>query len=294
MFYKILTLCIFGLNYEVELKFNDNSVIKCELITKSVTIQTDYGELTIPTKDIKQIDFGCHILPEIESKIDQAIEKLKSFKFKERDEATNELIILRKYSFRKIIVYKTADKEVMERLKVIENKIRSLIPEESLYVRDFDIIIAKKLTVTGKITNVKLKFNNENLGMLELSLQGMRTLIMNNVGFKIVVVKAGKQWTDSKIILDGFHSTKIKATGSIDLWPQGPGQYINGPAGNKNIEKHGGFTSGQLIGRIGRHGVEFVIGSNCEIKTEGRLYLQIVPNPWGSESFGEYIVEVSK
>ena len=55
------------------------------------------------------------------------------------------------------------------------------------------------------------------------------------------------------------------------------------------------FLAGALIGRVGEDGTPFLIGDRHELTTnrDGKLYLHIIPSPWGNASTGTYQVKIT-
>lgn len=51
-----------------------------------------------------------------------------------------------------------------------------------------------------------------------------------------------------------------------------------------------------MIGRVGPTGAPFVIGAADKGKPtgSGRLYLQIAPSPWGTDSAGSYKIKLTR
>jgi hypothetical protein len=82
-------------------------------------------------------------------------------------------------------------------------------------------------------------------------------------------------------------------SGQVDLWPQTPGQYMTGPAGYEAGRP--GHLPGMLLGKIGENGKVFVIGERYDGTPgqDGKLFLHIVPSPWGNPSTGGYAVRVA-
>jgi hypothetical protein len=96
--------------------------------------------------------------------------------------------------------------------------------------------------------------------------------------------------------IDVHGKIHVTASGTVDLWPQTPGQHVSGsPNGFTTAGKGGQFMAGALIGRIGENGKAFFIGDRHDrfVSDEGRLYLQIVQNPWNGVSAGTYLVQVA-
>src|SRR5262249_34606278 len=132
-------------------------------------------------------------------------------------------------------------------------------------------------------------------------------------------------WLDTGIDVAADIGLEIIASGNVDLRPAPgeAGQRVSGPAGLEGVGavavraggggfgggNPGGFGPGNggrpanavrqlpgtLIGRIGENGRIFVVGSKFSgaISEEGRLFLRIVPSPWGNESTGTYDVRVN-
>jgi hypothetical protein len=105
---------------------------------------------------------------------------------------------------------------------------------------------------------------------------------------------------DSGVAVDPQLDLQITASGSVDLWPQGPGQYLAGPngmAGARPVGAGGGFAAGPgvLVGRIGEDGAPFVIGERYSGRPSrpGRLYLHVGPSPWNNASTGGYRVRIA-
>src|SRR5207253_9579263 len=138
-------------------------------------------------------------------------------------------------------------------------------------------------------------------GEVSLKLSELRTMHMRNSGVKQeLVVDAAKygssldQWLDSGIAVDGQQRIMVTSEGQVDLWPQGPGQYLAAPKGYNTAGKGGQFMAGALVGKIGEHGKAFYIGERYDgaANEEGKLYLQIVPSPWNNASAGQYRVRI--
>jgi hypothetical protein len=92
---------------------------------------------------------------------------------------------------------------------------------------------------------------------------------------------------------------EVTASGRVDQWPQGPGQYMVGPEGQGGAVRPGFVgavgTPGQVVGRIGTSGTQFAIGASYRGKAteSGKLYLRIGPSPWNCDSTGVYKIVVN-
>jgi hypothetical protein len=103
-----------------------------------------------------------------------------------------------------------------------------------------------------------------------------------------------EKWLDTGTVVDPNLRLIIKSEGQVDLWPQGPGQYLATPKGYTTAGKGGTHMAGTLLGRITATGKIFVIGDNYEAtpEQEGNLFLHIVPSPWNNDSTGTYRVRI--
>jgi hypothetical protein len=116
-----------------------------------------------------------------------------------------------------------------------------------------------------------------------------------------VVVDAAKygsapeQWLDSGVVMDASQRLFMVSEGQVDLWPQGPGQYVTGPKGYSTAGKGGSFMAGALIAKVGDTGKAFLVGERYEgtPADQGKVLLQIVPSPWNNASSGSYRVRIS-
>jgi hypothetical protein len=114
-----------------------------------------------------------------------------------------------------------------------------------------------------------------------------------------VTIEAAKYGSDANSWLDtGFEALGgkllITASGTVDLWPQGPG-YTSQASGYAQGGRMGQHLAGQLLGKIGEDGQVFVIGDRYEgtPSRDGKLYLHIVHSPWGNASAGSYQVKIT-
>jgi hypothetical protein len=103
------------------------------------------------------------------------------------------------------------------------------------------------------------------------------------------------QWLETEIEVEKGAPLKLRAAGMINLNPQNGNQFMSGPDGSQQFGRNGPYAPGALIGRIGRHGQDFQIGSRYEgeASASGRLYLRVAPSPWGQMAAGSYTVTAS-
>lgn len=292
---------------EVEARFHDGTVVRRVLLKESLEIVTRYGALTVPPADIRRVEFGLHVSDEAAKKIEQAVKKLGSEQFDEREAASKELIAFGARAVQALTeAAKSKDQEVARRAQTSLERIVETVPEEQLRLKPEDVVYAKDCVLTGRIKTPTLKAKTEYFGDLQFKLSDLRSIHSTAVSKAEVTVDAAKfgnnldKWVDSGFTVEADTGLVITAAGQVDLVPQQPGQFVSGPDGNPNAGQVGigqfAVSIGALMGRIGEKGEPFIIGSRFEgrVAQGGKLYLLIVPVVGGGNpASGSYKVKAS-
>jgi len=285
-----------------EVRFHDGSIVRVTLLQENVEVLTKYGKLTIPLSEIRRIEFGMHTPADVDKRIGQSIKKLGSDAHKERDLAGRDLVNAGHYAFSALLkASKSGDQEVATRASSVIKKISESAPPDLLKVSADDVVTTDGFTVVGRIMSETIRANSVHFGDVDLKLSGLRTahLRRHREKYEITVDAARNgstldQWFDTGCALDKSQRLSVASDGQVDLWPQGPGQYVATPKGYNTAGKGGQYLAGALIGRIGENGKTFLIGDRFEgsATEEGKLYLLIVPSPWNNTSAGNYRVRL--
>jgi hypothetical protein len=299
---------------EAEVQFANGSTVRMALVQDKVEVLTKYGRLTIPFGDIQKIEFGVHLPAEVARQVEDGVQKLASVHYSEREEGSRELAALGASAYPALLkALKSSDQEVARRADKILAEIRGRVPEKELRSREEDIITTPTFTIVGRIITAALKGNSEYFGNVQLQLTQMRHLRqLRNPGELLVNVDAAQygsahgQWLDSGVTIETSTTLHIVANGTIDIYPQSPGQYLSTPKGYGNVLLAPGAKvvptaanmrnfSGALFGRVGDSSDAFYIGERFEGMPgrEGKLYLHIVPSPWNNASAGTYQVKIA-
>jgi hypothetical protein len=277
-----------------EARYLDGSVVRADIIQESLDIQTKYGKLSVPIVEIRYIDFGFRYPVGIEAKVTELAGNLGSKSFTERESAQKDLIsmgaialpIMRKHA-------KSQDMEVSQRSGLILQRIMDSQGKD-VVAREFDEIVTNEFTFSGKILDAKIKAKSRHFGELAIPLSDLRNISFRRLLNSFTIDSSKAVWFDSGFLVDDKQKLLITASGSVELWPQAPGQYICGPKGKDGVQSRDGFLAGTLIGKIGESGPQFVIGERYDwVPTStGKLYLMIVPSTWNCESLGCYTVNI--
>jgi hypothetical protein len=300
---------------KVDVLFINGSKVIMTILEDKIEVETDYGKLSIPPRDIRSIEFGIHLSRDVEQKITQALEQLGSDKYKERDQAMKELIGMGAQAYLALSRAAMGDNlEVSNRAKEAMKAITQKVPRKLLRLKEEDKVRTAKFTIVGRITTSTIKARAEFFGELPLKPGHLISMSwLSGAGEQVVIVDAARhgsaanQWLDSGITIDADWGLRLKASGQVDLWPQQPGQYLCGPEGLAGggggvIGGRGGRpmlagqgNGGALMGKIGDSGPPFQIGERKKLTSDqgGKLYLHIVPSPWNNASTGGYRVRIT-
>lgn len=289
---------------EVEVRLSDGSRVRMLLLQSSLDIETKYGKLTVPTSDLRRIEFG--IRPPEAHKIEEAVKRLGHASPQEREKAMKELIATGAPAYAALCrAAKSQDTEVVEQANKALEQIRRRVPESSLRLRQGDLIQTAEFTIVGRVLNSTLRAKSAVFGETQLKVVDLRGIQrlgeLADVELEIDAAKYAvnpTQWLDTGIELLMDDDLVISASGTVDWMPNGGEQSVTGPDGNAQIQGPSPQPPGALLGRIGEHGQAFLIGANysCVSKSEGTLYLQIATIPGaraGNAVVGSYKVKIT-
>jgi hypothetical protein len=282
-----------------EARLDDDSLVRLVLLQPAVVVQTPYGKLTIPAKDVRQIEFGHHPPAGTDRRVSAAVANLGARTFAEREAAGKELLELGPWAYDAVLAAtKATDPEVVRRAKALVQKIEGGHSEERLARKWHDLVETPTFTVAGRIEGVlKVKtslFGESQVGLAHVwSLRSLETPPVVRV-----TIDAGRYagpgvaWLETAVRVRKGARLKVTATGQIDMYPVGGGRkYLSTPAGATWMGARAGMQQpGTLVGRVGVNGQEFVVGEKWDDKApnSGKLFLRIVQSPWGNVSRGEY------
>ncbi|MCI0377009.1 MAG: hypothetical protein L0215_05350 [Gemmataceae bacterium] len=310
---------------EVEMTFANGSLVRMTLVPEKIEISTPYGKMSVPTRDIRRIDFGLHLPEGADKKIEAAVKQLGNAVYQQRESAVHELVALGAYAYPALLqAARSGDLETAKRAQEALSRIKAKVPAKDLRLGEDDTVVTPRFTIVGRILPTSIKATSEYFGEVELPVAKLRHLrLLVDPRDSEVVVDAGKyaqpnQWLDTGIVIDGSGIVAILASGEVELRPSQPGTLVCGPRGYTGAGAGpagaagfaaAGFVAkgkkgmmvpvgraypGTLLGRIGENGDTFVIGDRFEgvADREGKLYLQIMSSPYENASAGSYQVKV--
>src|SRR5262245_2154547 len=210
-----------------EVRFSDGSIVRMTLLQENLEVQTKYGKLNIPLNEVRRIEFGLHVTPEMNQQITQSIKRLASDVYKERDGASKELVQVGHFAFPSLQkASRSSDMEVAYRAAGLIKQISERTSPELLKLREEDVIHTAEFPITGKILSQSIKAHSPHFGEVALKLSELRTMHVRQQGGKAeLIVDSAKhgsaldQWCDSGVTVDAGQRLVIASEGQVDLWP---------------------------------------------------------------------------
>jgi hypothetical protein len=288
---------------EVEVRFADGSALRMTILQERFEIETRYGKLTVPTAEIRRIDFAFRLPPDLSQRIETAIKNLGDSSYEERQRATQELTTIGLPAYPALReAAQTSDAEAARRIRDLLQQIRAKVPENQLRFSPDDQVQTIKFTIAGRILAPTIQARSAYFSDGQVKITDLRSVRwLGGSGEAELAVDAARygsaanQWLATDVQINAQDRLVIIAAGQVDLWPQQPGAYMTGPTGYQNPGKARAQLPGTLIGRIGESGTPFVIGDRYDgTPTDGGLlYLHIIPSAWNNASTGSYAVKVT-
>jgi hypothetical protein len=301
-----------GEDHHFMARFADGSQVRLTLLEQRVQVQTAYGRLVVPVRELNRIEFGARVTEATQRDVRAAVALLGSKAFEERESASKKLLELGPASYSPLQeAVMSGDLEVARRSKAIVAKLEAAHTEDQLRRRAEDVVHSARFTIVGRIDAEALAVQAKYFGKASLKPNDLCELEKETSGNDLpaaILVSAAQYagpavvWLETAITVTKGRRLKIVAIGQIDMYPQPPwtGQYLATPTGPlaawAGTMGPDGRKPGVLVGKIGKDGKEFVIGAEYEGEAQdsGKLFMRILTSPWQNSSAGEYKVTVSQ
>jgi hypothetical protein len=297
---------------DVEVRFNDESIVRMVILQENIEVATKYGKLSVPSKDIRRIEFGAHLADGLGQKIEGLVQDLGSKSFQDREAAGKRLLALGPKAYAALSTAALGtDLEVSHRAQALIKKLKDQFTAQELVVRENDLIQTVEFPIVGRVVSPALRTRTAYFGEPEIQVSQLRSIRwVGQGGREVVTVDAAKngngQWLETTVEVSAGEHLSIRATGEVDLQPGNPGNAVCGPAGFNQggfVGGRGGFAggglnrrqlAGALLGRIGETGEIFLVGNHYQGRAPqgGKLRLQISPSPFGAGATGSYRVTI--
>lgn len=290
--------------------FRDNSKVAGRPEIEILEVRTSYGLLKVPVAELVRVRFARRVSPEVEETIVRSIEQLGDEDFETRQKAAAALSDIGAAALpalRKAV--KSTDEEVKQKAAELLSEIYAEQNDDAgngdgdalppLPGVD-DEVISTRMTIKGRIVQEQFSIDSR-YGRLEVATGMLSGIVFRVVGpsSRKVNVAATFQppgnWFDSKLEVERGQRFRINASGIVSVSNYGVSCGPDGTTRYTSSRAYQGFPVLSLVGKIGKRGKAFLIGSDHKGKagTSGKLYLAITPfyyNPGGA--VGNYQVKI--
>jgi hypothetical protein len=164
---------------QVEVKLRDGSSIKLVLKQETYSLQTPYGKLAIPAKDVRLIELAPRVAEDVAKEMKQAIENLGSPQFEVREEAAADLLRLGPLGYpllMRLAKEQRSDLEVAARLDDVMEAVRAKIPDDQGDPREWDVVHTENSRIAGHLEMNAIKAETAQFGEVQLKLADVRDL----------------------------------------------------------------------------------------------------------------------
>jgi hypothetical protein len=161
----------------VEVRFTDGNSVQVILQEESVGLNTAYGRLVIPIRQIHRIELATRIAGDVATRIRGAIKNLGNPQFRLREGASVELLGLREKGYPALQeAVKLKDPEVTRRAEQVLEKIRETVPEEQLEFRKSDLVYTEDSKFAGQVETATLRARTAQGAEMLLRLADIRSI----------------------------------------------------------------------------------------------------------------------
>lgn len=167
----------------LEARLIDGSLLKLKLRDSHVHLKTEYGDLRIPTSDIRRIDFATRLDAELARSIDAAVLELSHDDYEVREQASQRLAAFGAAAYAALL--KAADHddlEVVHRAEKLLSSIRETLSADQYEVRVDDVVHTAKSKLAGQLDVASLLVETEPFGKQELKLTSLRSVRLTSLG----------------------------------------------------------------------------------------------------------------
>ncbi len=166
-----------GADDEVTVCLHDGSVVRKVALPGSVELQTKYGKLTIPVRDVRRIEFGFRLSAEAEKQIDEAVRQLGGGQFRQREAAARRLLELGARAYPALLrAAQSKDVEVARRAGGLVQLIQQSVPPDQLQLRPHDTVVTAECVLVGRLAGDSIRGKTKSFGEIQLKLTDLRSV----------------------------------------------------------------------------------------------------------------------
>jgi len=318
--YSLFFICLFAQenkDVQARITLRDGSIYNGSINIKNVDLQTDYGKLSIPIKNVSSVDVGLAPNRTNKVKLENLAAQLSNDNEETRKIAYDELLKIKPSEIYVLMDYLYSDKytppiDGMYGLDQLVSELNSTF-NLSNNIGEKDVISIDGEYVMGGIftfpsIEIKTEFGalaipKEKMLKIEITYvpsNGNETSkVINLPASKYISGNANGGWFRTGINVKKGQRILITANGEITLASLSNGKYTpKGAAGTAEISTEGNTypTYGQLVYKVGESGQVYTAGSkfNGTIQETGMLYISIYETVYNAANTGSYNVTIKQ
>lgn len=299
---------------QAKITLRDGSIYNGSITIKNVDLQTDYGKLLIPIKNVSSIDVGLVPNRTNKTKLENLAAQLSNDNEETRKIAYDELLKIKPSEIYVLMDFLYSDKytpptDGTYSLDQLVSELNSTF-NLSNNVGEKDIISIDGEYVMGGIftfpsTEIKTEFGaltipKEKMLKIEITYvpsSGNETSkIINLPASKYISGNANGGWYRTGVNVKKGQRIFISATGEVTLASLSNAKYTpKGAAGTAEGTTEGTYpTYGQLVFKVGEAGQVYTAGSkyNSAMPESGMLYISIYETVYNAANTGSYNVTI--
>lgn len=259
----------------------------------SIQVKTVYGPLTVPMSELVKIRFCSSLDSGLSEKIAALIQQLGHEEFDLREDASEQLEVIGVPALKALdAAQKSDDEEIKARAEKLVARLDESIeePDESdIHLvpleGEEDEVETLEFTIKGKIEEksflVKTRYGSLDFNRSDILSIVFQEPLVTKLSFDVPgsTFAEKNKWFDSQADLAEGEEFKLRASGIIIL------ASLNGtkcgPDGTRSVNRAStssafkSFPTGSLVGKIGKTGKPFLVGSDYSgmVEKKGRLFL---------------------
>lgn len=315
--FVLISVSIFaqgGKEILAKLTLRDGSVYNGSISIKSVDLQTEYGKLTIPLKNVTSIEVGLTPDRSNKAKLENLAAQLSNEVEETRKIAYDELLKIKSAEIYVLTDYLYSDKytPAVDNLWSLDQLISELKSKLNLddNIQEKDIISIDGQYLMGGIftfpsVEIKTEFGaltipKEKITKIEVtyvpSTGNETSKIITLTASKYISGNANGGWFRTGINVTKGQRISITASGEVTLASLSNAKYTpNGASGTESSYISSGSTYptyGQLVYKIGETGQIYTLGAkfNGPMTETGMLYISIYETVYNAANTGSYNV----
>lgn len=259
----------------------------------NIQIKTVYGLLTVPMSELVKIRFCSSLDSGLSEKIAKLIQQLGHEEFDLREDASEQLEAIGVPALKALdAAQKSEDEEIKARAEKLVARLDESIeePDESdIHLvpleGEEDEVETLEFTIKGKIEEksflVKTRYGSLDFNRSDILSIVFQEPLVTKLSFDVPgnTFAEKNKWFDSQADLAEGEEFKLRSSGTIIL------ASLNGtkcgPDGTRSVNRTStssafkSFPTGSLVGKIGKTGKPFLVGSDYSgvVEKKGRLFL---------------------